>query len=296
MHRSIRLAPCLALAMAMALPACGDKDADDTGASTDDTGGAPAATGLPEGTSTWTGSFESSGFPFLLEAEIVNDGGDLTATATFSDDPDSPSGMGSGTFTLQGTHAPESGLVALAPTAWVEAPAFEVELVGIEATWDHEARTLTGRVADYASGSDNSFAGGALSATLVSGEGAASGLGDEEASLDDGELSFSGTMQCTSSVRDVEATLTHDGAGGLSGRMTIGDPDLTDPLGVLEFTGVHNPSTGGITLVPGLWVDPDHTTVSFFIDGTYDPASGAFTGDQLTNVAACPAGTWNVSF
>lgn len=291
-------APWLLLALAGALWSCGDKDdpADDTAGTTDDTGSSDSVEGLPEGSSSWTGNMEAAGFPFLFEVDIVNTGGDLTATATFTDDPEDPSGIGGGTFTLQGTHSPESGLVALAPTAWVDPPDIEVELVGLEATWDPEARTLTGTVADYASGTNNTLSGGPLSATLVSGDGAPSTLGDEGASLADGELSFSGTMQCTSDPREVVATLTHDGTGGLSGQLTIGDPGLDDPLGVMEFTGVHNPTTGGITLVPGLWVDPDHTILAFFIDGTYDPATGAFTGDQLTNVAACPAGTWSVSF
>ena len=71
--------------------------------------------------------------------------------------------------------------------------------------------------------------------------------------------------------------------------------DLATPLGTFDLTGVHNPSTGGITLVPGLWQEPAPAVFTFFIDGTFDPGSGAFEGDQRTNTGVCPSGTWHTT-
>lgn len=275
-----------------ATAACTD-DADKTGETGDTT---PQATrGLPVGSSTWSGTMEVGGFPFLLELSLDNTGGDLVAIATFADDPENPAGMGTATYQLTGTHEPISGLLALAPDDWVGEARTELELIGATATYDPATQTLTGMVVDYASGSENYLVGGPLSATLTSGDGAGTAEGDLGRALSEGSHNFTGTLQCTSSVRDVEGSFDYDGQGGLSGTMVVGDTSVSTPLGTLEFTGVHNPSTGGLTLVPGLWVDPEHTSASFFIDGTYDPSSGAFLGDQRTNTNACPDDTWNVT-
>lgn len=90
--------------------------------------------------------------------------------------------------------------------------------------------------------------------------------------------------------------MTFDGEGQVEGSMVIGDPTVAEPLGAFAVTGVHDPRTGGLTLVPGLWDAPDHATATFLVEGTYDAATGAFTGDQRINVAACPAGLWDTSF
>lgn len=284
--------PCPAVALLVLLAACtGEtKNTDDTG---EDTQGA-AGNGLPEGASTWSGSMEVGPFPFLLNFELENTGGDLVAVATFEDDPNMPAGMGSATYRLTGTHDPVSGRLALAPDRWVGEDRSELELIGATATYDPATQTIRGMIVDYAAGGDNVLYGGEVSATLTSGDGAPTRVGDGGRALGKGSRSFAGTLQCTGAVRDVAGAFDYDGQGGMVGTMTIGDTTVDNPLGAFEFTGVHNSTTGGITLVPGLWQDPDHNTLTFFIDGTYDPGSGAFTGDQRTQINACPPGTWNV--
>lgn len=260
-----------------------------------ETGSEEATRGLPEGVSVWSGQLEVSGLLFAAEAGITNTGGDLVATLTVMDHPDQPVGFGQAEYSLTGTHEPVSGLVALAPDDWIVAPVLDIELVGFMGFYDPEAQTLSGTVADYASGSDNSFAGGPATLTFVDGPGAPTTVGDEAASLALGNQSFTGEFQCTSAVREVTGELVYDGEGGLTGSMTIGDPELATPLGSFIFTGVHNPSTGGITLVPGLWDNPNHNTATFFIDGTFDPDTGEFDGDQRTNTAVCPPGLWQTT-
>lgn len=290
-----RATPPLALCAALwATTACTD-DTDKTG-ETGETGDTSAETtrGLPEGSSTWSGNMEVGGFPFLLELSLENTGGELVAEATFSDDPENPSGLGSATYRLTGTHEPTSGLLALAPDDWVGEARAELELLGATATYDPDTQTMTGTIVDYATGDENYLVGGPLSATLTSGDGAPTAVGDLGRALSAGSHSFAGTMQCTSSVRDVEGSLDYDGAGAFSGSLIVGDTSVATPLGTFEFTGVHNPSTGGLTLVPGLWVDPDHDTLTFFVDGDYDPSSGAFVGDLRTNSNACADDTWDM--
>lgn len=290
-----RTARPLTWGMLALLAACtGSPDAKDAAGETGGDTQAADGKGLPEGTSTWTGTMEVGGFPFLLAFTLENTGGDLVAEATFEDDPDAPAGIGSATYQLTGTHDPTNGLLALAPDRWVGEPRDDLELLGATATYDPDTRTLTGRIVDYASGDDNSLAGGPLTATLASGDGEPTRIGDLGRALEVGSRTFSGTMRCTSAEREVEGAFEYDGAGGLVGSMTIGDPGLDTPLGKFEFTGVHNPTTGGITLVPDLWIRPTHTLVTFFVDGLHDPGSGAFTGDQRTNTDACPDDTWSV--
>lgn len=286
------------LALSLAAVGCGEPKDDDTSepADSSDDSGDEATRGLPEGSSTWSGEGEAGGNSVLLEFSIENSGGDLEATVTYSDDPDAPIGIGTVSHTLVGTHEPTSGLVALAPLSWVEVPDLPLELLGFFGTYDPDTKTLTGMVQDYASGSDNSLAGGPMSATWVSGDGEATVEGDRGEALDAGSHTATGTMQCTSVEREAVLNVDYDGQGALEGDLLIGDPTVDSPLGTFEVTGVHNPSTGGITLVPGLWIDPDHSTVTFFVDGTYDASSGAFTGGLRTNTDACPASTWNVTF
>lgn len=247
--------------------------------------------GLPEGQSTWTGRGDVGEFSFLLDLTLDNEGGDLTGTVTVSDDPDAPAGIGSGTYTMEGTHAPESGVFALAPVAWTQEPAFEIEMVGATGTFDPDAGTLQGMLRDWAAASDNTLQGGPFSMDLTEGGEERSAIGARGAELAAGDQSFSGSMSCTGASRDVVGTLSYDGTGAVTGSMTIGDPGIDNPLGSFAFDGAHNPSTGTITLAPQPWEDPAPTTFTFMVSGVHD-ASGSWTGDLLTNVGACPPGTW----
>ena len=288
------ISPATLLAALLTTVAC----TDDKGDTSDplETGEPSTATrGLPEGSSTWSGTMQVSTYTLLFDATITNTGGDLEATATFSDDPEAPAGIGTATYTLTGTHEPTSGLVALAPLAWVEEPPSALELLGVTATYDPDTQTMTGLIQDYASGAENSLLGGPFVATLTSGDGAPTTAGDLGAALSAGTHTFTGTLQCTSSVREGEGSFSYDGEGAITdGSLVVGDTGVDTPLGTFLFTGVHNPSTGGLTVVPGLWVDPDHDTLTFFVDGTYDPSTGAFEGDQRTNTNACPPATWHM--
>lgn len=257
------------------------------------TSGEQASMGLPEGMSTWTGQGEINGLSFGFDVTITNSGGDLTATVRLKDDP----GVGIGTpeFALSGTHEPTAGRVALAPNDWIVLPDMDIELIGLEGVYDPEAKALNGMLVDFAKGTENFLLGGPVTLTLVDGPGEATIRGDEAKSLVVGSQKFSGQLQCTGPVRETEGELIYDGAGGLTGTLRVGDPGIDTPIGAFTITGVHNPSTGGITLVPGLWIDDQGMSLAFYIDGTYDPGTGSFNGDQWTNLAACPTGTWKTT-
>ena len=257
------------------------------------TGGEQALKGLPEGVSTWTGQGEIDGLTFGFDVTITNTGGDLTAKAKIKDEPGV--GIGSPEFAMSGTHEPTAGRIALAPNDWIVPPDMGIELIGLEGVFDPEAKTVTGMLVDFAKGTENFLAGGPFTLTLVDGPGTATVRGDESKSLVVGSQKFSGQLQCTGPVRETGGELIYDGAGGLTGTLTVGDPGLDTPIGSFSITGVHNPSTGGITLVPGLWINDQGTVLTFYIDGTYDPMTGSFNGDQWTNTAACPLGTWKTT-
>lgn len=257
------------------------------------TGGEETTRGLPEGVSTWTGQGEINNLTFGFEVKITNTGGDLTATAKIKDDPGL--GLGSPEFALSGTHEPTAGRVALAPNDWITPPDAMIELIGLEGVYDPDAKILGGMLVDFAKGTENFLQGGPFTLTLVDGPGEPTSRGDQSKSLKAGSQKFSGQLQCTGPVRETEGELIYDGAGGLTGTLTVGDPGLDTPIGAFAITGVHNPSTGGITLVPGLWIDDQGTNLTFYIDGTYDPSTGSFDGDQWTNLAACPTGTWKTT-
>lgn len=260
-----------------------------------DTGQAAAeGAGLPEGASTWTGDFEVNGIIFQADASIDNQGGDLSGTVTFSDNPDSPLGFGAGTYTVTGTHEPTSGLVALAPEDWTEAPKYEIEMLGLYGLYDIDTGTIEGIVVDYATGSDNAMVGGAATMT-VSGDGAPLAEGDRAQALTAGENTFTGTMQCSGGEREVEASLTYDGAGSVVGSLTYGDPGIADGSATFAFEGVHNPSTGGITLTPRLYTDPGLDYLTFFVEGTFDVDSGVYVGELRQNTMSCPEDKWQVS-
>lgn len=263
-----------------------------TGTGTD-TGGEQATRGLPEGVSTWTGQGELNGLTFGFDVTITNSGGDLTATAKLEDTPGL--GIGNPEFALSGTHEPTAGRVALAPNDWITTPDMPIELIGLEGVYDPDAKALSGMLVDFAKGTENYLLGGPFSLTLVDGPGAPTLRGDESRSLVVGSQKVSGQLQCTGPVRETAGELVYDGAGGLTGTLTVGDPGLDTPIGAFTITGVHNPSTGGITLVPGLWIDDQGTVLTFYIDGTYDPDTGSFAGDQWTNLASCPTGTWKTT-
>ena len=290
-----RTATPTALFLALWATAC-TSDPEKTG-ETGETGDSQAATtrGLPEGSSTWSGTMEVGGFTFLLEFALENTGGDLDAVATFSDDPDQPAGMGTATYRLTGTHEPISGLIALAPDDWEGEARADLELLGAIGSYDPDTQTMSGTIADYATGQENSLLGGPYTATLTSGDGVATTEGDLGRALTAGSHTFAGTFQCTTSVREVEGSLDYDGQGGVTGSMTIGDTSVSTPLGDIAFTAVHNPSTGGLTLVPGLWTNSDANTNTFFVDGAYDPSTGVYSGDQRTNTNGCLDDAWSVT-
>jgi hypothetical protein len=251
---------------------------------------------LPEGATTWTGSMELGGFPFLIDFELDLTGGDVRGTVSFQDDPEEPSGFGSATYRVRGTHEPSSGLLALAPYEWIEEPDRESELLGFIGAYDGETEELVGTIVDYATGMDNTLLGGPVRATLVSSDGGdPTAVGDGAHGLTVGANPFTGTTQCTGPVRDVAGTLDYDGGGAIEGTLTIGDLGVDNALGTFAATGVHNPSTGGITLVPGLWIDFNVSVLTFFVHGAHDATTGAFEGDQLTNVDACPRGLWDAT-
>ena len=276
--------------------ACTGKSTDTSSAtgdtSADDTGGGAATFGLPEGPSTWAGEGQVLGFSFPIEVTLENSGGDLTGSVTLSD-PDGILGFDTGTYTIVGTHAPESGAFALAPVAWTVDPAVAIELLGATGAHDPEADTLTGQLRDYASGDQNTLAGEAFTLTRQSGDGAPTPVGDGAKALP-ATATLSGTMRCTGSDRELTGSLTHDGAGRVTGSVTLGNPGLDTPLGTFGVDGAHNPTTGAITVAPLPWVEPDHSTKNFGVTGAWDPATGAWDGDVWTDVAACPPGTWAV--
>jgi len=251
------------------------------------TGDEPVTRGLPEGVSTWMGQGEINGAPFEFDVKITNSGGDLTATAKIKDEL-----LGDPEFALSGTHEPTGGRVALAPNDWITSPNLDIQLIGLEGVHDPETKTVTGMLVDFADGVKNTLLGGPVTLTLIDGPGPATVPGDESKSLVVGSQKFSGQLQCSGPVRETVGELIYDGAGGLTGTLTVGDPDIDPSLGAFAITGVHNPSTGGITLVPGLWVDGGGAPRAFYVDGTYDPSTGSFNGDQWTHTAACPLGTW----
>lgn len=247
---------------------------------------------LPGGVSTWEGTVDVGGRTFLATFALTLDGGDVTGDVTFRDDPAAPAGFGEGTFAVRGTHAPTSGLLALAPYTWTAEPAVPSELLGFIGSYDAEADALTGTIVDYATGDDNTLMGGPATATRTSGDGAPVEPGDGANGLADGAHTLAGTLTCTGPEREVAADLTYDGAGGVEGTLTIGDTAITSPLGTFAFTGVHNPTTGSLTLVPGKWTEYARSVLTFFIHGRYDAATGAYEGDQLSNLDECPRDRW----
>jgi hypothetical protein len=258
--------------------------------------GEPAVLGMPEGISAWEGDAGFAGFTLPLAITITNTNGDLTASITLSDDPDTPVGFGMGVYSATGTHEPTAGLVALAPETWTIEPDPPIELLGFMGSYDPATKRLTGMIVDYATGDDNTLTGGVATLDLVDGPGEPTVRGAEGSSLVVGSQKFSGTTQCTGPTRATEGTLDYDGAGGVAGTITLGDPDLTSTIGTFAVTGVHNPSTGGITLVPGLWLETQDSKLTNFVDGTYDSMTKKYDGDQRTNVAACPPATWKTTF
>ncbi len=90
--------------------------------------------------------------------------------------------------------------------------------------------------------------------------------------------------------------LTYDGGGSVSGAISFGDPTLAESTNTFAFTGVHNPSTGGLTLIPGLYTQTDAAFATFFVEATYDPSADSFSGEGRINVGSCPDGLWQVGF
>lgn len=300
----------LGLAALLATPACdgggaseGDAEAADAGMeATPDTGmeatpdaaadmDLPGETpdGLPEGESTWSGTVEVDGATFGMTFTLTNTAGDVAGRVAFASDA-----IGDGAYGVTGTWSPTARRLAIAPEDWIARPAVEIELLGFIGDLTEDG--LSGRAVDYASAQDNTLRAGAAELRFVSGDGAPTVPGDGARGLPDGALMFTGTMQCRGAERQVEGALDHDGEGRLEGTLTFGDPTLADSPSTFELSGVHNPTTGGITLVPGVYVSDMFQFLTFFVDGTHDPASGDFVGDLRQNTGACPPGLWRTRF
>ncbi len=175
------------------LLACTTDKVSDSASPVDTRVGDSAASGLPEGESTWEGTIEVSGLTFPMTLTLQNTLGDLAGVAAFSDNPDSPLGIGTGTYSVTGTHEPENGLVALAPEDWIDPPDIELELLGFSGTYDPSADTLSGTAADYASGSDNTLTGGPTLLTRTGGDGTPTDFGDAALALPVDTRPFTGT-------------------------------------------------------------------------------------------------------
>ncbi len=242
---------------------------------------------LPEGESTYEGTMTLLGNEFALDLLLDNDGGDLVGELSFDG-----AGM-TGTQELTGTLNPVGGRVALAPGEWIQAPAMAIELIGFEGDFDPETGVLDGVVVDYATPQSNELSGGVATLTLTSDPGTYTAIGDGSRGLAPGEHAFVGTSYCMAAPRDAELSVSVAADGALDGVVTLGG---TDPLGSFYVTGVHNPTTGGFTLIPGLWEDGQtHNTLTFFVDGDVDGTSGEMVGDVRVNVGGCASATWQLS-
>lgn len=240
----------------------------------------PAPSGLPEGESRWTGTFELGGAAVDAELDLDNTGGDLTGRVRFD-----ANGL-EGEYGVTGTWAPAAAHLALAPADWIVTPPVDLELIGF--IGDYADDTLTGRIVDYASGTDNSLLGGPATFTRVEGDGAPTPIGAATAALDTGETVLTGTMQCRGDAREVSLALTHDGEGRVDGTLTFGDLTLAEAPATFEVSGAHNPTNGRTTLTPGIYVSDEYALLTFFVDGTYDPETSTLTGNLRQNVGACP--------
>ncbi|MCB9764456.1 MAG: hypothetical protein H6739_32075 [Alphaproteobacteria bacterium] len=285
------------LSLCLVLGACGDKDTTDDSSATDDTAAAEG-NGLPEGSSTWEGNIELAGFNFFVDVTIANSGGDLTGSIAFEDDPSNPSGLGTGTFGFTGTHDPVSGLVGIAPDDWI-VPNNNSELLGFYGSYDPSTDTISGTMVDAASRTDNTFRGGPGSFTRVSGDGARTTAGDGAKALSTDLRHWSGTFQCASAVRPIEGELQYDGNGGVTGWLTFAEEDLADPCCTHDIYGVHNPTTGGVTLFPTTYTDYFATDTNYstnWYDLTYDPSDESMVGDVRVTRGGCRADQVMVSF
>ena len=246
---------------------------------------------MPEGPSTWDGTAEVNDTVFQVVADIINTQGDLTAEATITSDL-----LGTASYSLTGTHDPRTGDFAFAPEAWIEAPPIEIEVVGMRGTFDPETNTLSGLMSDYAGMQDNALTGGPVELALVSGDGEPTQIGDEANALPS-PASFTGTYICSGPEREVELKLAASEAGAYTGELTFGDLTIADGYGTFEVTAVHNPTTGGLTLVPGLYTasETEENFVAFFVDGTFNATNGSLNGEGRTNVGPCPSAAWNVA-
>lgn len=282
----------------LSLVSCTDKVLTDDSANDDsspDIG--HAEKGLPVGVSTWSGQGSVTGVSFIFSLELENDGGDLAGTLTVQDDPSAPIGFGTGVYSVSGTHEPGSGLVAFAPEEWITTANLEANLVGFSGRYDPETDALIGTIADYATDANNYTTGGPATLTRESGDGEPLDFGAMEKALPTGTRPYSGTQQCTGGQRELEGEVTYDGAGALSGTISFGDLTLAEGTHTFTFTGVHNPSTGGMTLVPGLYIETtDHSIKTFFVEATYDPATDRFDGEGRINIGSCPEDYWQAGF
>lgn len=266
------------------LAACTDSDKGSDTPSDEDSGDVPSSgRGLPEGTSEWEGSMVVNGTPIEAGFVLENDGGDLSGTLAFS-----IQGMDA-TFGMSGTLNPYSGLVGLVPTEWVSGGAGIFEMNGFLLTYDPETGTLEGVGVDSASPNDNTFVLGAVTATMVSGDGAPTEVGSAGKPFPTGTHTFAGTFKCSTQARPIEGELTVDADGALTGWNTFWEEGGGDPVGTHGLRGVYNPDTGAITMLPDVYTEMDgvHNYSTSYRDGSFDPDSGVITATVRNWAGGC---------
>ncbi|MGB1275334.1 MAG: hypothetical protein ACPG77_06240, partial [Nannocystaceae bacterium] len=103
---------------------------------------------------------------------------------------------------------------------------------------------------------------------------------------------------CSTKTRPVEGSLTYND-GMVSGTLSFAEEDIADGPITFEVTGVHNPTTGGLTLSPGLWTQTDDVTPAyntFWWDGVYNANDRILIGDSRNNAPGCIPGQVMLSF
>lgn len=273
----------------LALLACSDRSGVDSWLDSASDSEPPATPFDAE--STWTGTvtYTSS---MDVELGLIDDGGDLLGQVTIS------TGDGDRYFYVTGTYDPGSGQLALAPHEW-NGPSGYINLMGFNGRFDPETNTLRGAVTDSSTPNDGGLDGGPFELSLSSGAWTPTAAGAGAQALDAGSSSFSGTIYCSSEERLARGELEYDGAGGVTGQITFTDSDFSDNHGTFAVSGVHNPTTGGITLAPGLYVErgtSGQDFLNFWLDGRFDAGQRRFVGDVRNNVGGCAADGASFSF
>lgn len=249
--------------------------------------------GLPIGESAWSGTLSLITGPLDVDLSLTNSKGVLGGRLTFHE------GTGDdareGTFAISGVHEPASGRVVLVPGAWISDERVP-RTVGFLGTWDPEAGTMVGEAIGTTSQADGTPIGGPTTFTLVASAGPLLAPGDGARAMDTGTNTFLGTFGCVGNPRPIRGTLENDGAGAVVGSFTWAHADLDLPVGTFEVEGVHDPTSGGLALVPGRWVERngDGEYATFFVDVDYDPSHRSLEGDVRNDTGTCQPGLFDV--